>query len=986
MERKLATVLFVDLVGSTQLVASADPEVVRSRLTRFFDQVTHCITTHGGIVQKFAGDAVMAAFGVPFAHEDDPERAVRAALGIVEGVGKLGLEVRIGIESGEILSDETETTFATGLAINAAARLQQAAAAGRDHARPDRRAASPAASSSRRRSARRRRAASRTGSRRGVSSRSPTTSAAGSIVSVPLVGREEEIELLHNTFARVVRDNRVHLVTVFGAPGVGKSRLAREFIDGVERSTILTGRCLPYGEGVTYWAIAEMVKVAAGITDDDTVEAANEKLRNCCGDEAVADLLALASGVLDAVGGGERSASEIAWAAQTWATELADLQPLVLVFEDIHLAEEPMLDLIEHLASGVKDVPLLILCLARKDLLDERPAWGGGNVRSTSIELEALPLADSAQLLDALVAGESAELSDEQREAVLATTEGNPLFIEETVRMLLESGGESDGIPHTVQAMISARIDRLPETRAHRAATGRRRGARVLVGRDRGARRQPTIKGGELHDLVERDFLVREPRSTIRGEEAYRFKHVLIRDVAYAGLSKSSRALLHRQMAHWLGRAAGRGRARRDPRLPPRRGRPARTRSWRERSGRARAEAAEALEQAGRRALAREANNVARRLFSRAVELEPNARAALPRRARRLADVRLPDRLGRDARGERGGARSAGDHRVEVRALTALARVSLFRDADNACARELAGRALDVVEEGRRRGAVRRARGARHGLRTGRAISSEVERLANERLAIAERIGRADLQSGVLLELNDVYNARLETERAHEPLALAIELAGTSGSPTTRGWILRASGRQAAIEGRLADAEAALEEARALFAESGAALTLARTLNWLGVVALGQARPPRRRGDPARGDPAAQADPGSRDDGREPAPAGAGAARPGPPRRGGAASRSRRARPSAPGTSSSRSTTRLALGLVRAAQGRDDEAERLLRESEEILRPTGFRRHQIAPLEALAEFLRARDRDDEAVEVEEALAALLGGSRVSQPM
>ena len=195
--------------------------------------------------------------------------------------------------------------------------------------------------------------------------------------------------------------------------------------------------------------------------------------------------------MLDAVGGGERSASEIAWAAQTWATELADLQPLVLVFEDIHLAEEPMLDLIEHLASGVKDVPLLILCLARKDLLDERPAWGGGNVRATSIELEALPLADSAQLVDALVAGESAELTDEERETVLATTEGNPLFIEETVRMLLESDGESDGIP-----AHGAGDDLGPDRpaagdRAHRAAAGRRRGPRVLVGRDRGARRQP---------------------------------------------------------------------------------------------------------------------------------------------------------------------------------------------------------------------------------------------------------------------------------------------------------------------------------------------------------------------------------------------------------------------------------------------------------------------------------------------------------------
>ena len=210
------------------------------------------------------------------------------------------------------------------------------------------------------------------------------------VSSVPLVGREEELELLHNTLARAVRDRRAHLVTVYGAAGVGKSRLAREFVDGVERSTILAGRCLPYGEGVTYWAIAEMVKIAAGITDDDSVDAAAEKLRLCCGDEAVADLLALAAGVLDAVGG-ERSSSEIAWAAQAWATELADLQPLVLVFEDIHWAEGPMLDLIEHLAGGVRDVPLLLVCLARSDLLDERPKWGGGNVRATAIELEPLP-------------------------------------------------------------------------------------------------------------------------------------------------------------------------------------------------------------------------------------------------------------------------------------------------------------------------------------------------------------------------------------------------------------------------------------------------------------------------------------------------------------------------------------------------------------------------------------------------------------------
>ena len=471
---------------------------------------------------------------------------------------------------------------------------------------------------------------------------------------MPLVGREEEVDLLHNTFARTVRDNRVHLVTVFGAAGVGKSRLAREFVDGVERATILAGRCLPYGEGVTYWAVAEMVKVAAGITDDDSVDAATEKLRSCCGDEAVADLLGLAAGVLDAVGG-ERSASEIAWAAQTWATELADLQPLVLVFEDIHLAEEPMLDLIEHLASGVKDVPLLILCLARNDLLDERPAWGGGNVRATAIELEALSAADSARLVDAFVEGESAELSGEQREALLATTEGNPLFIEETVRMFLESDGELTGIPHTVQAMISARIDRLPASERavlRRAAVA----GRTFWSGAIAALSEPAPVADALQDLVERDFLVREPRSAVRGEDAYRFKHVLIRDVAYAGLSKSSRAALHLQMARWLAGAHGGRRARRDSRPPPAghgsargRARGPRLPGARRRSGRrARAGRPEGVRPRGecRRPEALRPGRGARR----------DARAPLPGGPRGLAADGLPDRLDRDARGQRSGA------------------------------------------------------------------------------------------------------------------------------------------------------------------------------------------------------------------------------------------------------------------------------------------------------------------------------------------
>ena len=971
MERKLATALFADLVGSTQLVASADPEVVRARLTRFFDQVEHCITAHGGIVEKFAGDAVMAAFGVPVAHEDDPERAVRAALAIVHELTSLGFEVRIGIESGEIVVDEAEATFATGRAVNAAARLQQAAEPGEVLIGPgterntrDTVTATPLG----RQSAPGFETGLQAWKVEGVSEEVGRRL----VVSAPFVGREEELELLHNTFARATRDRRAHVVTVFGAAGVGKSRLAREFVAGVERSTVLAGRCLPYGEGVTYWAVAEMVKVAAGITDDDSVDAAAEKLRNCCGDEAVSDLLALASGVLDAVGG-ERSAAEIAWAAQTWATELADLQPLVLVFEDIHWAEEPMLDLIDQLARGVRDVPLLILCLARADLLDERPAWGGGNLRSTAIELEALPLEASGRLVDALVQGEAAaSLSPAQRETVLGTTEGNPLFIEETVRMLLESDGEHAGIPHTVQAMISARIDRLPaaeKTVLSRAAVA----GRTFWSGAIEALTESAAAGEVLHALVERDFLVREPRSTIRGEEAYRFKHVLIRDVAYAGLSKSSRAALHRQMAVWLG-----GRAAADELVEIRAYHLDESAGLElELEGRVSkplaVEAAAALEQAGRRALAREANGIARRLLVRSTELDTTLerRYLAARAAWRMTDIPT---VMTEMREVSDAAHEAGDARVEGRALTALARVSLFRDGDNACARDLATQALDVVDDTDDVGRF----DALEVLGTicwWEGDLEEVERLAAARLEIAERIGRTDLQSGVLLEIADVHNAHLETERAHEPLAQAMALAEASSSPTTRAWSIRAAGRQAALEGRLDEAESLLEQALGLFVESGAALTQARTLNSLATVVWDQddvvraeallreairiLKPLEDRGtlvesqrilaqvllERGRLDEAERFALEARDT--------VGAA-----------------------DVSSDSTTRLALGLVRAAQGRDEEAEQLLREADEVLRPTGYRRHQVAPLEELAKFLRARGREEEAVQADEALAGL----------
>jgi class 3 adenylate cyclase len=551
VERKLATVLFVDLVGSTDLIADVDPEIVRRRVGRYFDQVSHCVTTHGGTVEKFAGDAVMAAFGVPLQHEDDAERAVRAALVTLDRVAELGLEVRIGIESGEVVADESDSTFATGEAVNLAARLEQQAG-------PNEIVIGPTASRLVRdlvelepleplelRGWREPIAASRVVRAReyGPPMRS---------LSAPLVGRESELELLENTFARTIRDKRATLLTIYGDPGVGKSRLAREFVAGLDGASVLAGRSLPYGEGVTYWPLAEMVKCAAGIADDDPLDVAIDKLRSFCEDEVVADLLGLASGVLEAVQA-ERSQQEIAWAAREWAQRLAQEQPLVLIFEDIHWAEEPLLELIDHLAQWVRERSLLILCLARPELLDVRPGWGGGRIRSTAIELEPLARAESEELAAALLAQH--EIPEHVTSRLLEKTEGNPLFVEETVRMLVEEGAEGrDRIPDTLQALIGARIDRLPA------------GEKILL--QRGSVMGRTFFAGAvdylsaeydadeledmLDDLLLRDLITRQERSTISDETAYRFKHVLIREVAYGGLSKSSRAEYHTRFAEWL--------------------------------------------------------------------------------------------------------------------------------------------------------------------------------------------------------------------------------------------------------------------------------------------------------------------------------------------------------------------------------------------------------------------------------------------------
>ena len=969
MERKLATVLFADLVSSTELVSGQDPEITRRRVTSFFDGVQRCIENHGGTVEKFAGDAVMAAFGIPRAHEDDADRAVRAGLGILDHVRGLGLEARVGIEAGEVVVDETDSTFATGEAVNVAARLQQAAAPGEilmGEAAHRLTAGGIEAESAGPLDLR--------GFRNPIAAYRAIAARDGQLpfakVSAPFVGRESELDLLENTLARTIRDRRPHVFTVYGEPGVGKSRLIREFLAGVEGATILTGRALPYGEGVTYWPLAEMVKAAAGITDDDPMETAKQKLIECCGDEAIAELLGLASGVMEAVEG-QRGAPEIAWAAREFADELADVQPLVMVFEDIHWAEEPLLELIDHLAQWVRERALLILCLARPELLDVRPGWGGGRVRTTAIELEPLGREDSEALADALL--EEHRVTGKVRARLLDKTEGNPLFVEETVRMLVEEGAEGgDRIPDSLQAMIGARIDRLPA------------GAKIVLQRGSVIGRtfwagaidhlSPEYHSDEVEDILDdlllRDFVTREERSTITGEAAYRFKHVLIREVAYGGLSKSGRAEYHTRFAEWLREKA-------DKELLE-------IRAYHldhacalyaELDGHPPVElarmAAKALEAAGRRALTRESNVSARKLLLRSVELEPTLRRRYlaARAAWQLQDLPVVrDEMGVVA----GQAEVEGARDIQSRALTALSEAAASLDGELVRAAELADEALAVTEaddhEGRFRALDRRARVARWAGREAEAEDYELQALEAARAA-----GRKDHEARAALQLAGIYIGRMHDEKAEPLIDRALALAEESGSIVARASAAQSKGGLHRVRGQYEEAEGWLTKSLDLYRETASVSEIAWTSRQLGQVAWNTGNPEK-------------AEKFLRESIRLLAPM---------QERGtlcesqrllaqlllaeGRIDEAERYALAARETVSaedvlSRATTRVALAQVRAVQGRDEEAETLFGEAVEIISGSEHCRILLDILPPYAEFLRAREREADALELEARLA------------
>jgi class 3 adenylate cyclase/tetratricopeptide (TPR) repeat protein len=519
--RKTVTVLFCDVAGSTALGESVDPEALRALLGRYYEQLKGIVEEHGGTVEKFVGDAVMAVFGVPVVHEDDALRAVRAAARILEALPDLGVEARIGVNTGEVVTG-TEERLATGDAVNVAARLEQAAAPrevlmGEETARRVRHAVEtesvpPVELKGKSKPV----AAHRLIAVREVEARRMGT---------PMVGRSRELQDLRDTFARAVDDRLCQLFTILGAAGLGKSRLAAEFVEGGE-ARVVRGRCLSYGNGITYWPVVEVVKQLNALPSDESAAAA---LRSLLGESEAAT-----------------SADEIAWAFRRLLEEQARQEPLVCMLDDLHWAEENFLDLIEHVALLAQDAPILLLCMARPELLDVRPGWGGAKGNARTVLLEPLGTAETDELLEAL-GGVEVEL----RERITAAAEGNPLFLEEMVALVREAGPDEVTVPPTIQALLAARLDQLDLEERNVLERGAVEGRVFHRGAVQALSDGMAQLSGRLVALVRKELVQPEP-TLVPGDEAYRFRHILIRDAAYDALPKAVRAELHERFAAWL--------------------------------------------------------------------------------------------------------------------------------------------------------------------------------------------------------------------------------------------------------------------------------------------------------------------------------------------------------------------------------------------------------------------------------------------------
>ena len=762
--RKSVTVLFADVTGSTALGEQLDPESLRRVMARYFETARGCLERHGETVEKFIGDAVMAVFGVPTVHEDDALRAVRAASELRDSLSSLNdelerdygvsLQVRTGVNTGEVVTG-TEERLATGDAVNVAARLEQAAQPGEILIGEQTRRLSRGAIEV------------------DLVEPLPLKGKAELVeafrlvqvfegapayerrLDAPLVGRREELALMHAAFDRAVSERQCKLVTILGPPGIGKSGLARELAALLTGSaSVLTGRCLPYGEGITYWPLVEIFR--EGGAEDELAEA------------------------LSAV-----AAEDIFWSVRKSFERRARERPLALVVEDIHWAEPTLLDLLEHLVDWTRDAPLLLLCLARPDLIDARPTWAGSS-RAETLTLEPLSRAESEELIDELLL--DSRLDDDIRARISDAAEGNPLFVEQLLAMLAE-GGDPEDVPPTIQALLAARLDSLPDEEREvieRASVVGLEFEWETLAELAPDHRRPA--GAQLAALVRKELI--RPHEAI--EDTFRFRHMLIRDAAYERVPKELRSELHERFADWLD---GRGEEfdevigyhlEQAYRCLEALGRPG------ERGRALAARAAERLAVSGRRAYARADSRAAMNLLERAAALlpvdDPGRLSILPSLGRALREQGQLDRADTvlSEAVERG--RAAGEPVVAADAAVALTDLRSHRTAQTGVGRE------DVLREIEAAIQVFHEAGYKEGL--GRALTTRGKyRVWGGEAAAA----LPDLEAGARL-------ARDAGNRAEEAESIQFMCAAMRVGPTPVQEALRRLedlGSRAAINGRL---------------------------------------------------------------------------------------------------------------------------------------------------------------------------------------
>jgi class 3 adenylate cyclase/tetratricopeptide (TPR) repeat protein len=867
--RKTVTVLFADVTGSTALGEHLDPESLRGVMSRYFDEMRSAVEAHGGTVEKFIGDAVMAVFGVPVVHEDDALRAVRAASQMREMLASLNAEldrdwgariqIRTGLNTGEVVAGDASggQTLVTGDAVNVAARLEQAADPGeiligqethrlvRDAVRAEPVEPLELKGKTERVSAFR------------LLEVTPGAPQFARRLDSPLVGRVDELNRLQRTFEETTGLRACRVATVVGDAGAGKSRLVGEFVTLLgDRARTLWGRCLPYGEGITFWPVAEVVKAAAGIGDLDSPEAARSKVRELLAD--VEDGTDVADRVAAAIGLGEGGGDirETFWAVRRLLEVLARDAPLVVIFEDIHWAEPTFLDLLQYVAGFSADHPMFLLCTARPDIRETRPDWG--NVGEL-IALEPLSESECERLIRNLLG--RAGMTGDVQSRITDAAEGNPLFVEEMLRMLIDEGhlqrdngqwtASGDlariSVPGTISALLSARLDQLQaEERAviQRASVVGKVFWWGAVAELTPEGDRPGV-GSHLQTLLRKE-LVRPDRSGFAGEDAFRFSHILVRDAAYDSMPKRARAELHERFASWLERKAGDRLAEFDEILGYHLEEAYRYRAELgpvdERARAVAGLAARRLAAAGRRALAHWDVAATVNLLTRAVDLMPKND---PFRLEVLADLGIALAQSDMPRADEvlteavEAARSIGDPRLEARAGVRGVFVRLLLDPQINQAQSLreVERYVELFEEWEDDLGLGEARRLVGTIRFWQGHAAVAEENLERAIAHARRAGDRRQEAEILRWL-----ALVVTEGptpANEGIRrLESILDQGRGDRRVEIGVTRGRARLEAMEGRLETARGLITRAKALARELGDQVALAAVLRDSGSVEM----------------------------------------------------------------------------------------------------------------------------------------------------